>query len=865
MLSFFPGAEWFAIGGLVAAAAPIVIHLLNRRRFRTIDWAAMEFLRAALRRNRRILEIRDLLLLLLRTALLALFGLAMARPYFSSGGAVTGAREPVHAVLLLDNSLSMGFQRLEGTLLDAAKRDAVRFVDELPPGSRVTVVPLCGSAQPASRDPYRNLDDARDAIIRVELVDREAPLPQALSLAREAILTAADLPAKRCVLLGDQQRTNWPADGLAELLATVPDLQIVDVSESGATNSWVADFRLLDDLADLDTPAQFLVTIRHIGPEARPAVPVTLFVDGMEVAAQTVDLEPGQTRELRFSHTFTSSLDAGQVEFVSAKVALPPDRLVEDDERHLAVPVVAAMPIVFVDQYGEDEGLSRQRYGETLPLRRLLAPVTSRAESLRPLIQMKHVTIDQVTRDLLSTARLVVIAGVDSPGEAAAPLVEFVRQGGRVILAAGGEFDPTKWQTEGWQDGAGLLPLPLKNELVGRLPEEAVGELTPMFLDPVTLVADEFYPDDSARAELTDLYQTPLFFQAAEMDVSEALLDTVARDETARERERQEELARIDGRRDELVATQARGKLTAPEAAELDELNSRRERLAPRWLVYPVEDAIEQSASPNEPAGGNPAVAGGAAPTAPSAGASPPDAVDPRFRPRVLARLTGGTPLLVQRRMGKGEVLWFASGLQSSWTDLMRTNAVLVFDRLMRTRLAATLPRRSLATRSEWKLPVNSADRRLEFSLSRPGGGQEILSVDAVGRDLYSVAARHLYQRGVYTVTARSRELEAAGAAGTDAVQWQTRFVVNGPERESDLTGWTTAEAEARLQGTSAVWLRAGSPISLDGARVSGQDLWKWLMAAVLLCLLAELATISAPKWRSLLLARSPAKTGGAA
>ena len=80
MLQFLPGYAWFAIAGALAAAGPVVIHLLNRRRFRVVHWAAMDFLKEAVRRNRRILEWRDLVLLLLRTLAVVLFGLALARP-----------------------------------------------------------------------------------------------------------------------------------------------------------------------------------------------------------------------------------------------------------------------------------------------------------------------------------------------------------------------------------------------------------------------------------------------------------------------------------------------------------------------------------------------------------------------------------------------------------------------------------------------------------------------------------------------------------------------------------------------------------------------------------------------------------------
>src|SRR5437868_3564939 len=96
MPSFLPGYAMFALAGAVAAAGPIVIHLLNRRRFRVISWAAMDFLREAVKRNRRILKLRDILLLILRTAAVLLFGLALARPYFaSSGSGQLGPGQPI--------------------------------------------------------------------------------------------------------------------------------------------------------------------------------------------------------------------------------------------------------------------------------------------------------------------------------------------------------------------------------------------------------------------------------------------------------------------------------------------------------------------------------------------------------------------------------------------------------------------------------------------------------------------------------------------------------------------------------------------------------------------------------------------------
>ena len=162
MLNFLPGSAVFALAGVIAATGPVIIHLLNRRRFRVINWAAMDFLLEALQRNRRMLQLRDLLLLALRTAALLLFGLALARPYLSSSSEAVSGNDPLHAILVMDNSLSMGYEKLDGSLLlDEAKAKAKEFLEELPEGSRISVLPLCGSAQGFSMDAYRTKEDAR--------------------------------------------------------------------------------------------------------------------------------------------------------------------------------------------------------------------------------------------------------------------------------------------------------------------------------------------------------------------------------------------------------------------------------------------------------------------------------------------------------------------------------------------------------------------------------------------------------------------------------------------------------------------------------------------------------------------------------
>src|SRR5678815_5141893 len=89
---------------LPLAAVPIVIHLLNRRRFKRVPWAAMEFLLAAMKRNRKRLRMEQWLVLLLRTLAVVFLALLVARPQ-RAGGALLGSR--THHVVVFDDTASM--------------------------------------------------------------------------------------------------------------------------------------------------------------------------------------------------------------------------------------------------------------------------------------------------------------------------------------------------------------------------------------------------------------------------------------------------------------------------------------------------------------------------------------------------------------------------------------------------------------------------------------------------------------------------------------------------------------------------------------------------------------------------------------
>jgi len=687
-------ASWF-LPALAAVAGPTLIHLLNRRRYRTQQWAAMQFLREAVKRNRRAIQIRDLVLLAIRTLVVLLFVLAMARPYWVGGGqqAYNGS-EPIHAVIVVDNSLSMGYTALDKSLLDDAKAQASAFIETLPSGSEVSVIPMCTQPHWFSVGAYSSREDALNAIEQIRVVDQSADLRAAAEQAGIALEQDSSVQTKRVIMLGDLQSHGWQDNNLEETLATLGDLQIVAVQPTETDNSWISDFYLRDGIADAESTAHFTGTVRHEGIEPRSNVTVSLIIDDQVVAEQILQLEPGQATTVRFEHQFVTAGSSREPVFARAELTLDADRLPMDDRRVCVVPVIARVPVVFIDQYGRDEDLERGRLGESFMLRHLLSPILEEDVEHKSLIDVLHRTIEDFTIEDLQDARCVIIAGSVAPNVAdVVTLREYAEQGGQILIAAGGLFEATSWTTSAWDDGNGFLPIALSPEPVGSLPPANTQQWPTFSLNPETF-EDPIYNLQIPGDEFNDLISAPVFYKA------------IATDMTTLDDFDEKELSRVQ---------------------TLLEQNDQQ----PRWLNWTNPLGRHYSEFT-------------------------PEQIVARNRPRVLGQYDNKHPFLVERRIGQGHVQLLTSGVFPEWNDLSVDTGVLLLDRIVRNSLVRSLPERTMDTQKEMVIPVSTRHQHADHKLTWPinsSQGTEAVAVEVLGAQKYGVVIRGATDRGFYSLT----------------------------------------------------------------------------------------------------------------
>jgi|694.fasta_scaffold04341_9 hypothetical protein len=804
------------MAGVAAAALPIIVHLLNRRRFQVVEWGAMDFLLEAVARSRRIFELRDVLLMLLRLACLLLFGLALARPYWSrSAQAAADPNRPVHAVILVDNSLSTSYQRLGGSVLEECKKKAREVIADLPRGSMVTVIPVCGSAAGASAEAHSSIDAALETLNAIKPVDRAARAASTVDLAAEACRRNTKLANKRIVLIADQQVEGWSADSESEQLKQLPaPVQVIEVAAGEVSNAWVADVQLRDGVADTESPSVVVATVGYQGAQPRDNVQATLKIDGQAVTSQTISLQPKQSKEVQFpEYRFAAQAEQGRAGYSTVEVSLPADELVGDDARSIVVPVVASLPVVFVDAIGDLEDPAQGVYGDTFWLRRLLAPQLEQQGQQQSLIQVRRLQLDQVTREALDDVRLVVIAGVQAPtAEVVGVLAEYVEQGGNLIVAGGGGFDPAVWNEVAWKEGRGILPAALEPQTLGRPREDRAGQAEPFVLDFDSLVNEYFRPEGVGEEELRGLYGPPTLFFRTLVPVCDAAVEAASAAAAAEYFGGQREAAAGLEKKLTDIDSAGRGAAAADEVLQQRaEVLRKLEEIQPSWLSWArqARRVGEERRSV--------------------------ESLSRRARPAVLARLNNGTPLLVRRYWGSGVVLFLSTSLSPQWTTLPDVGqSWWLMDRIVRSLLTDTLPVRNASTEAGFVLPVAANERSARYTLTGPDGEPQPLTVDALGADQYGINLGNWTQRGIYRITAAKGD--DAGAA--EEKLWELPLAVNGPADESEL--------QPSKLGKSAAGPRSFMDVAAAGAgttRVAKEDvdIWKWLLGLVLAMLLVEL------------------------
>lgn len=394
--------------GLVAAALPLAIHLLHRGRTQPHPFSDFAFLRQLQQNRMRRLQLRQWLVLLLRTLIIALIVCAFARPTYQAGRGWGGGDRPVAVHALLDLSYSTRYQRPAGSLFDQLQRQLGDLLAVLPARDQVTVQPFAQRPHP----PF-----AGDRTYLAERMTELAPTQEATDL-RAALYAAAQhlnqesaLAAHELFIFTDLAAYNWDSLELDDALPSFARVYIASPRVQPRPNAHVERVAAPSWMLAADAKVTVRADVAHSGA----GTALDLFVDGQRVGRHSVDPgAPGTTQvALRFSPRRPGRL--------SGHVALADDGLALDNRRFFTLDLPTAITALLLGEQPEAAYYVRRALGA--------------AALADPVVEIRTGLFADLDASALAGVDVLVLCNLARLSAAQkAALAEFVAGGGGVVL-----------------------------------------------------------------------------------------------------------------------------------------------------------------------------------------------------------------------------------------------------------------------------------------------------------------------------------------------------------------------------------------------------------------------------------------------
>lgn len=428
------------LAALPLVTLPLVIHLINQRRFQTMPWAATMFLVAARALSRGYSRLRHWLIMLMRMAAIAAVILAVGRPLSRGWLALAGGGRPDTAIVLLDRSPSM------------LERDAAAPDTKLETGRRQlaeTLATLNATHCLLIADPARPPVEVADPRSIVDLPAAgpcavPATMPLLLQAAYDAIRENA-AGATEIWICSDQRANDWAADdgtwaGLRDAFARLPQqvrFQLLSFVAPAPGN--LAVRVPMARVENRGAERVLVVTVTVTRGEDGPATTVPLACEiGGATSSVAVELV-GREAVLK-NHEIP--LPAGAASQGWGRISIPADANAADNDFYFAFDALPVRRSLVVTPDAE------------APAERSAREALAIAASIPP-AKDQEADVDVVAVGGLATAQLDEVATIlwlaDLPTGATAELVRgFLDRGGQVIFfppdaPSGGEFLGFAW------------------------------------------------------------------------------------------------------------------------------------------------------------------------------------------------------------------------------------------------------------------------------------------------------------------------------------------------------------------------------------------------------------------------------------
>lgn len=320
--------------GLLASSIPVLIHLLNLRKLKKVEFSTLSFLKELQKTKIRRIKLKQWILLALRVLIILFLVLSFARPALETVSFGVASSAKTTAVIIIDNSFSMSAVDENGSLFNQAKAAAGKLLNEFKDGDEIVLITTSNPAEPATI--LSGTGYASGAINNLQLSDISTDASEAVRKAYE-IITGSGNFNKEIYLFSDFQSGRFfnetPAinDGSVENVK----LYFMPMSDKKFNNLAVTSFRTENQIFELNKSIVFTAGVTNYSGNPYNNNVLSLFINWQRTAQRSFNIDPGETVQVEFETTIS------ETGLLNVFTELEEDDIVQDNRRYTSIYVPA--------------------------------------------------------------------------------------------------------------------------------------------------------------------------------------------------------------------------------------------------------------------------------------------------------------------------------------------------------------------------------------------------------------------------------------------------------------------------------------------------------------------------------------------
>jgi hypothetical protein len=290
--------------GLIASVIPLIIHLLNLRKVKTIEFSTLKFLNELQKSTIRKLKVKQILLLIIRTLLIIFLIFAFSRPSVKSHLPILGEYSKTSVVILLDNTFSMDISDEFGNRFNQAKGAAKAIINNLKEGDEVCIIPLSQLNANEKQGLSRNLKLVNDNLNSISISNIQTDYISSLRKV-QSILDESKNLAKEIFIISDFQASNFSEnkDSLKffdnnTMLYYIP---IGANSKTDIQNLSIDSLKIGSSIFQVNKPIEVDFAVNNLTSKALKGIVASNFLNNQKLSQRAFDIEANESVKLNLS------------------------------------------------------------------------------------------------------------------------------------------------------------------------------------------------------------------------------------------------------------------------------------------------------------------------------------------------------------------------------------------------------------------------------------------------------------------------------------------------------------------------------------------------------------------------------------